>query len=108
MSYSVILSNGKSFSGLDGAGDYFKSKSPVSAEDFSGNLGRVIVSASGGEQDTSSPLMPGTYEDLELFNMFEALGEWYFCLRAKDTTERDALKDRADIEYIAMMTGVEL
>lgn len=108
MSYTVIFSNGKAFSGLEAAGDYFKSKSPVSSEDITAGLSRVVISASGGSEEFGAPTLPGTYTDLELFNMFEANGEWYFCLRQKDNTEAEALKDRADIDYIAMMTGVEL
>ena len=108
MSYSVILSNGKRFSGLEPAGDYFRSKSPVSEADFSAGMSKVVIASSGGDEDFSGPLPVGTYTDLELHNLFEASGEWYFCLMHKDTSEADALRDRADIEYLAMMTGVEL
>ena len=33
---------------------------------------------------------------------------WYFALREIPAAELEALRNRGDIDYIAMMTGVEL
>ena len=109
MSYSVILSDGKSLSGLEVSSDYFVSKAEVRAEDFEGRLARIEVVDDGGEVvSEAAPLEVGEHEDMELFNLFKTDGQWYFCLRERDKSEAESLRDRADIEYIAMMTGVEL
>ena len=108
MSYSLILSSGKSFTGLEANGDYFETASPLAAEDFSGLMSRVSVVDNGNNDGVVPPVEAGIYTDLEVCHIFSADGKSYVCLKHKDTSEADALRDRADIEYLAMMTGVEL
>ncbi|MBQ7216811.1 MAG: hypothetical protein IJS39_12610 [Synergistaceae bacterium] len=107
MSYSVILSNGTELRDLRLSGNCFVSKVPVSAETFSGGLDRVTIS---GTQDGIEPCAYelGEHKAMELGRVFTVSGEWYFWLEEPSTEELRRLKDRADIEYIAMMTGVEL
>ena len=106
MSYSVRLSNGKSFGSLGTSADYFTSKSKVTAEDFAAGMDRVVISGEPAEGESYPPIAAGTYTDLTLSHVFAADGLWYFCLRQPDYEAIEALRDRADIEYLAMMTGV--
>ena len=108
MIYTVTLSNGKVFSGLRMSGTCFVSKSEVKAEDFSGGLKKVHVHAAGNSSEEAG--LNETYElgYCELGGVFVVEGEYYFWLNEPDAAEVSRLKAEADIEYIAMMTGVEL
>ncbi len=75
---------------------------------FSGKLDRVRVSVNPGSDAADYEGIAGEHIAMELGGIFEADGEWYFWLREPDAQELARMKDRADIEYIAMMTGVEL
>lgn len=108
MSYSVTLSNGKSFGSLGVSGDYFVSKEAVSAADLAEGMDRVIISGEPAEGESWPPIAAGVYTNLDVVHVFRADGESYICIREHDTSEAEALRDRADIEYLAMMTGVEL
>ena len=108
MSYSVRLSNGKTFAALGTSADYFTSKSEVKAEDFAAGMDRVVISGEPDEGESYPPIPVGTYTDLSVRHIFAADGLWYFCFMQPDYEAIEALRDRADIEYLAMMTGVEL
>ena len=108
MSYTLSLSNGKTFSGLDVNGNCFTSKVKISAEDFSGGLAHVTLS---GEPDTDcghAPFENGELPACRLGGVFFCDGLWYFWLMPYSEEELEHLQDRADIEYLAMMSEVEL
>ena len=116
MIYTVTLSNGNKLEGLRASGSYFVSGSEVTEEMFSGGLTLVKVSAvrSKGEDANmgvlgyDSPCELGEHRNMELGDMFKSGGEWYFMLKEPDAEELEKLKVQADIEYLAMMTGVTL
>ena len=106
MKCTVELSSGKVFSGLEPSGDCFVSGSEVKAEDFAGGLRLVRVKY---EPEAEGE---GSYEyELacpRLGGVKKMLGKWYFWFQASSEAERAAEKAQADVEYVAMMTGVEL
>ena len=106
MSYRVELSSGKVFSGLEISGTCFKSRREVKAEDFAGGLSLVHVK--GKEEAEGAPEVEYELEYAELGGVKKLGEEWYFWFEAESAEARAAAKARADIEYIAMMTGVEL
>ena len=108
MSYSVTLSNGNVLSGLQVSGTCFVSKTPVSAEMFSDWNGKLSISGSRDAGQEPCPYEVGEHEHMGLDRVFTVDGEWYFYLTEPSAEELEKLKTQADIEYIAMMTGVEL
>ena len=105
MSYRVELSNGKVFSGLEMSGTCYVSKVEVKESDFAGGMRRVKV-----KQTVEGMPCPLEYEleCAELGGVFKNDGEWYFWFLERSAEETARLKLSADVEYVAMMTGVEL
>lgn len=66
---------------------------------FLGNLAKVIVN--DGERDT-------VYENMELVQIVKHDEEYWFVLRTMTKRELQDLKNRADIDYLAMMSDIEL
>lgn len=100
--YKLELSSGKILDGLTLSGNTFKSTSEVKLPDFAGGLSEV--KAVGSEEGEGS---------FELHNakvlFVRSVGsEWWFALGEYSAEELTALKLRADVEYVAMMAGVEL
>ena len=108
MSYSVTLSNGKAFNPLTVSGDCYESEEHITADMFSGGMSKVIIRKHGNDEEMGCPFEPGEYTGLELGGVFSADGKSYFWFTRPSEEELARLKDRADIDYLAMMTGVEL
>lgn len=108
MSYSINLSNGTTLSGLKISGTCFVSKSAVSEQTFIGGLDRVSISGSAAEGEQMCPYELGEHRGMELGGVFKLDGEWYFWLTEPNAEELAMLKVQADVEYLAMMSGVEL
>ena len=105
MSYTVELSNGKVFTGLEQNGTCYVSKVEVKASDFAGGTRRVKVKQIVEGQPTA---METELECAELGSVFQVDGEWYFWFVERSAEELERMKDRADIEYLAMMSEVEI
>ncbi len=106
MSYTVELSNGKVFTGIEPSGNCYKSLVEVKAEDFTGGLSRVSIR--GKEDYEGAPDIASELEYPELGGVKKLGEEWYFWFHEKSAEARELEKLRADTEYVAMMTGVEL
>ena len=108
MSYSITLSNGRVFTGLKVAGTGFTTTQPISADMFDGGMGTVKIQGVGEDANNPSPYGNGTFSDLEFGDVMVIEGEKYFYF-LRLSAEQLALRQlRADIEYTAMMSGVEL
>ncbi len=106
MSYRVELSNGKVFSGLKMSGTCYVSPVEVKESDFAGGLRSVkVIHVS---EDEPSHTEERTLTGAELGGVFKCDGEWEFWFMERSAEEMARLQDRADIEYVAMMTGVEI
>ncbi len=98
--YSVTLADGTILSGLRMNGTTFVSKTPVDPAVFDGNCSPVIIS--DGENSE-------VHDDMALVPCAQPVeGEYWFVLRDLSTAERREMQIQANIEYLAMMTGVEL
>ena len=108
MTYTVTLSNGKVFSGLKMSGDCFVSRTPVSRDMFDGGLSKVTVK--GVPASDEKDILPVSYElkACEVACLFKSDGEYYFAVDAPDEKELALMQLKADIEYVAMMSEVEL
>ena len=103
--YTLTLDNGTTFLDLLVNGSYFVSKSEVTSSMFNGWKGKCRIELTSGE-DTYN--LAGEHEGLKLFDLRKGAHAWYFAIRKISPDEIASERDRADIDYIAMMTGVAL
>lgn len=97
--YKITLSDGTTISDLTLNGSNFISKTPVYSSTFEDNCSTVIINDGKTERE---------YHNMELVQITEQNGEWWFVLRELSKEELEKIKTQSDIEYIAMMTGIEL
>lgn len=98
--YSVTLADGTVIDGLRMNGNNFISTTTIDADIFDGNLSMVVISDGETEE---------THENMDLIHLtaYDS-GEYWFALRELSAEEIEKLQMRSDIEYLSMMTGVEL
>lgn len=97
--YKITLADGTVIENLRLNGNNYISETELTADMFLGNLDKVIVN--DGERDT-------VYENMTLVQIVKYDEEYWFVLRTMTKRELQDLKNRADIDYIAMMTDVEI
>lgn len=98
--YKVTLADGTVIDGLKMNGNNFISLSPVDAAVFRGNCSLVVIN--DGETDE-------THENMDLVQVTKNdAGEYWFVLRDISKKELAQIQMQSDIEYVAMMAGVEL
>lgn len=97
--YKITLADGTVIENLKLNGNNFVSQKPLNEEDFAGRLSAVTIN--DGEKDT-------VYEHMAFVQLAHYDDGYYFILRQLSQRELSDLKTRADIEYIAMMTEVEI
>ena len=97
--YKITLADGTVIENLKLNGNNFVSDREITSEMFGGNLSKVTIN--DGEKDT-------VYEHMAFVQLAHYDDGYYFILRQLSQRELSDLKTRADIEYIAMMTEVEI
>ena len=97
--YTVMLADGTELTGLKLNGNNFVSDEPVSGEQFEFNCSPVTIS--DGE-------FTETHENMECIQVVQMSDGWYFILRDIPAQELWQRKVTADMQYISMMTEVEL
>ena len=110
--FTITLADGTQLGGLELNGNNFVSKKEVTEDTFKGKLGRVVIE---GDAEADDAGLIGTHEHMELVQVAHytqaAHGVedgYYFVLRDIPASEIEALRNRGDIDYIAMMTGITL
>ena len=105
--FKVTLSDGSIIDDLTLNGNNFISQTEVTLDMFDGKLAHVVIEGPDGADDAG---LIGEHEHMELVRCQkdDALGGWAFVIRDIPAEKLEKLRDRGDIEYIAMMTGVEL
>ena len=101
--YTIILSDGTELKNLRLNGNNFVSEEEVTEEQFRNNLSPVTI-----REDSS-----GVYEEhphMQLIQIAHYSNDdsYYFILDDISQKELDDMKLKADLEYLAMMTGVDL
>lgn len=97
--YKITLADGAEIENLTLNGDNYISKTRISAEMFLDNCSPVIISDGSNNE---------VHENVELIQLSEMNGEYWFALRDIPAEELDKMKMQSDIEYVAMMAGIEL
>ena len=110
--FSITLADGTSISGLELNGNNFVSKQEVTEDTFKGKLGHVVIT---GDAEADEAGLIGEHYNMELVQIKHYTKKvhgvddgYYFVLRDIPAGELEKLQDRADIDYLAMMTGVTL
>lgn len=97
--YTVTLTDGTVLLNLRMNGNNFISAEPVTDETFVDNLDPVTIS--DGEYEDQ-------HEHMALIYTQRRGDEYWFALRDRTPDELARLKIQSDIEYLAMMTDIEL
>jgi hypothetical protein len=101
-SFKITLADGTQLKDLKLSGNNYISKTKITEDDFKGKLSKIII-----ENETDK-----TSEELKHMELVQILdyGDkgYYFVLRELSADELDKIKTKADIEYLAMMTDVDL
>lgn len=97
--YSITLADGTVIGDLKLNGNNFISKTKISEDVFADNCTPITVSDGESEE---------IHDNMELVQITEMGDEYWFVLRDISKAEMEKIKMQSDIEYIAMMAGVEL
>lgn len=97
--YKITLADGTVLDNLTLNGNNYVSTDEITEDMFNGNCS--IVTIDNGDHVE-------TYNNMELVQLVKYDDGYYFILRVLQPSELKEIKNRSDIDYIAMMTGVEL
>lgn len=97
--YRIVLADGTEINDLRLNGNNFVSDDPIDETIFEGNLSPVTI---------YHGLVPEVHEHMELVQVTQMHREYWFILRDITPEELAAMQVRADIDFLAMMTDVEL
>lgn len=101
--FTIILSDGTRLENVEKNGDNFISKTEITSEMFENNISPVTII-----ENIDNETYTENHEHMSLDQLIQENGEWWFVLRDLTNRELKDLKFRADIDYIAMMTDVEI
>lgn len=97
--YTITLEDGTKIENLRLNGNNFISQEQIDPEIFDGNLGKVTIN--DGENDE-------VHENMGLVQVTQTGKEYWFVLRDIPESEIANAKLRSDLDYLAMMTAVEI
>lgn len=97
--YTMVLSDGTTIKNLRKNGDNYISASKLTSDMFEGKLSEVTVKTSEDEV---------VMENMDLVQITEMDGEYWFVLRQFSATELAMAKMSSNIDFLAMMQDVEL
>lgn len=107
--YKITLADGTVLNDIDVNGTTLVSKAPISESIFQNNLSPVDIERIGEISPLDMSYLEGHHENMKYIPIQGAPeGQWYFALVDIPQSELQYAKIRSDIEYIAMMTDVEL
>jgi hypothetical protein len=98
--FKIALSNGNEIDNLTMNGNNFVSEEEIDESIFEDGLEEVHITSDGGVDEV--------HENMVLVQVQQLYGAYYFILRDRTQYEIDQAKTRSDIEYIAMMTDVDI
>lgn len=98
--WKITLADGSTIDNLKMNGNNFISRKKITEESFAGGLSEVTLECDDGTVET--------LHNVELVQITTSGKEYWFVLRELTSGELEALRTQARIEYIAMMTDVDL
>lgn len=107
--YKITLANGDILDNVDVNGTVFISKTPIVDSTFNHNLSPVNIELIGEKSPWDMTDLEGHHENMNYVILPDTPeGEWHFVLYDIPESEMRIAKILSDIEYLAMMTDVEL
>ena len=103
-SWKVTLSDGTTIENLGLNGNNFISDTEITEDVFTGKLSSVTVEGT----DEEGNAVTEEYGRMELIHITKYDDGYYFALRELSQDEIDKEQMQADIEYIAMMSDIDL
>lgn len=100
MSYNIKLADGTELKNVELNGNNF-----ITAES---GFGSVLTPANLTSVEISDGNISESHENMILTNLWEASDGWHFIIREMTENEKLRLELEAKLEYLAMMTDVEL
>lgn len=98
--YTITLADGTVLDNLKLNGNNFISNTAINAGIFNENCSPVIISDGVNSE---------THNNMEFVQVTEQEpGKYWFVLRELSASELARIKMQSDIEYVAMMAGIEL
>ncbi len=98
--YTITLADGTVLDNLKLNGNNFISNTAINADIFNENCSPIIVSDGVNSE---------THNYMEFVQVTEQEpGKYWFVLRELSASELARIKMQSDIEYVAMMAGIEL
>ncbi len=98
--YTITLADGTVLDNLKLNGNNFISNTAINADIFNENCSPIIVSDGVNSE---------THNNMEFVQVTEQEpGKYWFVLRELSASELARIKMQSDIEYVAMMAGIEL
>lgn len=101
--YTVVLADGTELNNLGLNGNNFVSYEDIDSDIFMDNCSPVTISYNDGEN-----VHEEVHENMELVQISKIDNNTLFVLRDISDEELARIKMQADIEYIAMMSDIEL
>lgn len=102
--WKITLADGTQFENLSLNGNNFISAVKITEDDFKGRLSKVKIE----ETTEDGEKIINEYEHMELVQISQYKDGYYFILRELSQDELDKIKTQADIEYLAMMSDIDL
>ena len=102
-SWEITLSDGTKLENLRLSGNNYISNTKITENDFKGKLSKVTIEGSEDDQEIKQE-----YEHMELVQIVQYENEYHFVLRELSAAELKEIKMQSDIEYLAMMTDIDL
>lgn len=97
--YTLILSDGSRIENLKMNGNNFVSKTPITEAMFNENLTPVVI---------SDGVHMENHQFMEFVQVTKVNDEWYFVIIDVPESELLLRKMNSNIQYLSMMTGVDL
>lgn len=101
--WKITLSDGTQIKNLRLNGNNYISEAKLTEDDFKGKLSKVTIEGAEDGQEVKQE-----YEHMELVQIVHYEDGYYFVLRELSESELKERKIQGDIEYLAMMTDVDL
>ena len=102
-SWKITLSDGTKLENLGMNGNNFISETEVTEETFNGKLSKVIIKGTEDGKETKQE-----FEHMELVQIVQEEDGYHFVLRELSAEELKNIKMQGDIEYLAMMSDIDL
>ena len=102
-SWKITLSDGTKLENLGLNGNNFISETKITEKDFKEKLSKVIFEGKVEEKNFKQEC-----NNMELVQIAHYEDGYYFVLREIPQEELDKLKMQSDIEYIAMMSDIDM